>query len=88
MGSEGGIGNEHWEMSGRALLGGHLQRQLCANPVVGNSLDLIKIVSLILNLTKTPEEVIDVFTMAVTTTLEDHRVFMLQLLILKPFLVF
>ena len=53
-------------------------------PMVGDSLDLIEIVPLISDPTKTPEEIIDIFTMAVTTTLENHRVLVLKLLVLQP----
>ena len=31
-----------------------------------------------------PEEIVDIFAMAVTTTLEDHQVFVLKLLVLQP----
>ena len=56
--------------------------------MVCNPLDFIEIVPLILDPTKMPEEIIDVFTMTVTTTLENHRVFVLKLLVLQPLLLF
>ena len=54
-------------------------------PMVCDPLDLVEIVSLISDPTITPEEIVDVFAMAVTMTLEDNRVLMLELLVLQPF---
>ena len=57
-------------------------------PMVCDSLNLVEIVSLISDLTKMPEEIVNIFSMAVTTTLEDDRVFVLKLLVLQPFFSF
>ena len=55
-------------------------------PMVSDSLDLVEIVSLISDPTITTEEIVNVFTMAVATTLENDRVLVLQLLVLQPLL--
>ena len=57
-------------------------------PMVCDSLNLIEIVPLISDPTITPKEIVDVFAMAVTTTLENYRVLVLQLLVLQPLLSF
>ena len=54
--------------------------------MVGDSLDFIKIVPLISDPTKMSKEIVDIFVMAVTTTLENHRVLVLKLLVLQPLL--
>ena len=55
-------------------------------PMVCDSLDLVEIVPLISHPTITPKEIVDVFAMSVTTTLENDRVLVLELLVLQPFL--
>ena len=55
-------------------------------PMVCDPLDLVEIVPLISDPMITPEEIVDVFAMAVTTILENYRVLMLQLLVLQPLL--
>ena len=57
-------------------------------PMVCDPLNLVEIVSLISDPTITPEEIVDIFAMAVTTTLKDHRVFVLELLVLQPLFSF
>ena len=57
-------------------------------PMVGDSLDFIEIVPLISDPTIMPEEIVDILAMAVTTTLENHRVLVLKLLVLQPLFTF
>ena len=54
--------------------------------MVGDSLNLVEIVPLISDPTITPKEIVDILAMAVTTTLEDDRILVLQLLVLQPLL--
>ena len=88
--SNNGIGGRNWKRSlrnGRESIVGRALAEAVVyqpEPMVCDSLDLIKVVPLISDPTKTPEEIIDVFAMAVTTTLENHRVLVLKLLVLKP----
>ena len=55
-------------------------------PMVSDPLDLVEIVPLISDPTITTKEIVDVFTMAIATTLENYRVLVLQLLVLQPLL--
>ena len=54
--------------------------------MVSDPLNLVEIVPLISDPTISTEEIVNVFAMAVTTTLENDRVLVLELLVLKPFL--
>ena len=54
--------------------------------MVSDPLDLVEIVPLISDPTITTKEIVDVFTMAIATTLEDDRVLVLKLLVLQPLL--
>ena len=55
-------------------------------PMVCDSLDLVEIVPLISDPTITTEEIVDIFAVAIATTLENDRVLVLELLVLQPFL--
>ena len=57
-------------------------------PMVGDSLNFIKIIPLISDPAGAPGGVVGIFVMVVTMTLENHRVFVLKLLILQPLLSF
>ena len=53
-------------------------------PMVGNPLDFVEIVSLISNPPILDKQLVNIFTVTVTTFLQDLRVGMLKLLILDP----
>ena len=55
--------------------------------MVGNTLNLIKIVPLVSNCPVLHEELINVLAMTVGPSLENLQVFMLKLLILQPLLL-
>ena len=76
--SDDGIGGRNWKWllgNGRESIVGRALAETVVyqpEPMVGNSLNFIEIVPLISDPMITPEEIVDIFVMAVTTTLEDH----------------
>ena len=57
-------------------------------PMVGDTLDLVKIVSLVVDLPVLDKEFVDVLPVTVGPPLENLRVLMLKLLVLQPLFAF